>query len=304
MARPIPDSTSHSARCPRGRCGFTLIELLVTLAIISVLLALLLPAVQLARESARAGSCQNNLKQIVLALHKYHDSQLRLPMGSSRDVEGSWGFLLGLMPHLDNAAVLRLVDYSNDCCSEILRRQNAQPPQAEPASRFFPFLACPSDPNARRLHTSGGGTSYPCGRLYPGDYLGVSGNASFFGSSTTSGNGLLYSLSRVRLAEITDGTSNTLVVGERGIPSDLVLGWCICGGTDGDQYLGAEYPPATGHNAPWSDPLAQGFWSWHRGGVHFAFADGSVRRLSTTIDPRTYRALATRAGGEVILGNY
>jgi prepilin-type N-terminal cleavage/methylation domain-containing protein len=302
MARSIPDNTSCSARCPRGCCGFTLVELLVTLAIISVLLAMLLPAVQLARESARAGSCQNNLKQIGLALHKYHDLHLCLAMGSSRDIEGSWGFLLGLMPHLDNATARRLVDYSNDCCAEILLRQNAQPPQPEPASKFFPFLACPSDPNAHRLHTSGGGASYPCGKLYPGDYLGVSGNTSYFGSSTTSGNGLLYSRSHVRLAEVTDGTSTTLIAGERGIPSDLVLGWCICGGTDGDQYLGAEYPPATGHNAPWSDPLAQGFWSWHRG-VHFAFADGSVHRLTTTIDPRTYRALATRAGGEVV-ANY
>jgi len=295
-------SASHSVRqrCWRMR-GFTLVELLVVIAIIGILIAMLLPAVQWAREAARAARCKNNLKQIGLALQNYHDVHQSFPMGSSSETTGSWGFLMFLMPQLDNANVHKTVDFKNpDCCNEIMLRQNASPPQSDPASTLFSVLACSSDPNSQRLHISGGSISLPCGKLYPGSYLGVSGDVDFFGSGTTTGNGILFSLSSICLADILDGTSNTMAVGERGIPNDLVLGWVICGANELDQYLGAEYVPVRGRNAPWTDPIFQGFWSFHSGGAHFVFADGSVHFISSSIERTTYRALATRAGREVV----
>jgi prepilin-type N-terminal cleavage/methylation domain-containing protein len=291
----------HVRQRPLAKRAFTLVELLVVIAIIGVLVALLLPAVQWAREAARAARCKNNLKQIGLALQNYHDVHERFPMGSSSEATGSWGFLLFLMPQLGNTNVYKTVNFNNpDCCSEIMLRQGASPPQSDPASTFFRILACPSDPNSERLHTSGGSISLPCGKLYPGSYLGVSGDVDFAGSGTTTGNGILYSLSSICMADVLDGTSNTMIVGERGIPSDLVWGWVICGANELDQYLGAEYVPVPARNAPWTDPIFQGFWSWPRGGAHFVFADGSVHFISSSIDRTTYRALATRANREVV----
>ncbi|MCI0359770.1 MAG: DUF1559 domain-containing protein [Planctomycetaceae bacterium] len=271
------------------------------IAIIGILIAVMLPAVQWARESARAARCKNNLKQIGLALQNYHDVHERFPMGSSRDSNGSWGFLLFLMPQLDNVNAYRSVKFDiPDCCREIMLLQSASPPKPDPASTLFSVLVCSSDPNSNRQHTSGGSVSLPCGKLYPGSYLGVSGNEDFSGGGTTSGNGILYSLSNTRMGDIVDGASNTMIVGERGIPNDLVWGWVICGGTECDQYLAAAQPPVPARNAPWTDPISQGFWSWHAGGAHFVLADGSVRFINTSIDQTTYRALGTRAGREVI----
>jgi len=290
----------HVRQRTLAKRAFTLVELLVVIAIIGILIAILLPAVQWAREAARAMRCKNNLKQIGLALHNYHDVHGSFPMGSSSDTTGAWGFLMSLMPQLDNANVPKTVNFENpDCCNEIMLRQNASPAQPDPASTLFSVLACSSDPNSERLHVSGGSISLPCGKLYPGSYLGVSGDVNFFGSGTTTGNGILFSLSRIRMADILDGTSNTMIVGERGIPSDLVLGWVICGANELDQYLGAEYVPVPGRNAPWTDPVFQGFWSWHSGGAHFVFADGSVHFIRNSIDKTTYRALGTRANREV-----
>lgn len=288
-------------RCGRHGRGFTLVELLVAIAIIGILIAILLPAVQWAREAARSARCKNSLKQIGLALHNYHDVHEHFPMGSSSESTGAWGFLFFLMPQLDNANVPKMVNFSKpDCCREIMLKQGASPPQPEPASMLFRILGCPSDPHTERLHTSGGSISLPCGKLYPGSYLGISGDVNFFGGGTTTGNGILYSLSSIRTADILDGTSSTMIVGERGIPNDLVLGWVICGGTELDQYLGAQDVPVPGKNVPWTDPIFERFWSWHHGGAQFVFADGSVHFLANTIDRTTYRALATRGGREVV----
>lgn len=298
------------------RRGFTLIELLVVIAIIAVLVALLLPAVQQAREAARRTQCQNQLKQLGVALNNYHEALNCFPMGSRPASNGfSWGFSLSLLPYMEKAAVFETVDFNTNqtCCAWIKARQLAGQP--EPQSTPLPFYYCPSDPNSGKSLLSGPTGPQPssgdCGLLYPGNYLGVSGNnglatmsacfASTLGS--TNGNGLLFSLSSVKFRDITDGSSNTFAIGERGMPRDLTWGWIICGGNECEQYLSTRNGLIAPINASANDLNTLSFWSWHPGGAYFGFADGSVHFMSTTMSFQIYQALSTRNGDEV-LGEY
>jgi prepilin-type N-terminal cleavage/methylation domain-containing protein len=282
--------------------GFTLIELLVVIAIIAILIALLLPAVQQAREAARTTRCKNNMKQLGVALHNYHEQHGCFPMGSSPSQgAGSWGFTMFLMPQLDRVAVYDSVDFSNpNCCNEILRLQNATPPEADPSSIPYESLICPTDFNANRLLEHGTPNAFPCGDIYPGDYLGVSGDQDFSCNGTANGNGMLFTRSKTRFRDIRDGTTNTFILGERAIPNDLIYGWVICGGTECEQYASTERGLSPGEDGPWSAGIIERFWSWHAGGTHFLFSDGRVRFLSYSMDHQTYTALGTRAGGEVV----
>ena len=200
-----------------------------------------------------------------------------------------------------HAAVYNSVDFSNpSCCNEVLRLQSATPPQADPASIPYDMLMCPTDFNAQQILKHGTPGAYPCGDLYPGDYLGVSGDQDFNCSGTTTGNGLLFSASSTRFRDIRDGVSNTMIVGERAIPNDRIWGWVICGGTECEHYASTERGLSPGLDAPWTTGIVQRFWSWHHGGAHFLFADGRVRFLSYSLDHETYKNLSTRAGGEVL----
>ena len=151
-------------RVPTKR-GFTLIELLVVIAIIAILIALLLPAVQQAREAARRSQCQNHLKQIGIAIHNYHDISRCLPMGSSNPTSvGSWGMMLALLPQLDQSALFRTANTSNQsCCPELISVQSMNRPN--PADVSLAVLFCQSDPNENQLLTSGPPTSFTCGKL-------------------------------------------------------------------------------------------------------------------------------------------
>src|SRR6185369_1811313 len=265
----------------RSLRGFTLIELLVVIAIIGVLVALLLPAVQQAREAARRSQCQNNIKQLGLALHNHHDAHQIFPMGSRP--QPSWGFSMSLMPYLDNANVFSMTDFKNtSCCAEIIAAQKANPPKPDPASRKYQVLVCPSDMNGGKSLLSGPtgplSGSGDCGFLFPGNYLGVSGDkgvgySNCFNSTngTTNGTGMLYTLSRTRMRDVTDGSSNTLFVGERGLPNDLGWGWVICGGNECEQYISTETGMTMPRNAPTSALTGYDFWSWHPGGGYFLF---------------------------------
>ena len=297
------------------RRGFTLIELLVVIAIIAVLVALLLPAVQQAREAARRSRCQNQLKQMGLALNSYHEALNCLPPGSLRTAGSgnAWGFSLFLLPYMEQAAAFETVNFNTNqrCCLWIKAMQTMAPKSPEPQSIAFPFYYCPSDPNSGRSLLSGPSGPNPgsgdCGLLYPGNYLGSSGtigmstmSACFAtGTGTLSGNGVLYSDSRVRMRDITDGSSNTFAVGERGLPQDLGWGWILCGGTECEQYLNSKAGIISPMNAVSNDLITMSFWSWHPGGSYFLFADGSVHFLSQNISFQTYQALSTRNGDEV-----
>jgi prepilin-type N-terminal cleavage/methylation domain-containing protein/prepilin-type processing-associated H-X9-DG protein len=287
------------------RTGFTLIELLVVIAILAVLIGLLIPAVQKVREAAARMSCQNNLRQLGLGLHQYHDIHNTLPPG----VSGRRG--PGLLPGLSwHGRLLPFVE------QEALWRQTIEAyayddlivtvPPHNGMSTVVPVFGCPMDqrtktPQRRNL-------PYIRDMAYT-SYVGVLG----IDHQTT--NGVLYFNSAVALIHITDGTSNTLMVGERPPSADLNHGmWYTDQGFDGYAggiILGARerhsgrfskcpLGPYNFRPAKVTDPCSHfHFWSLHSGGGNFLLADGSVRFFGYGADS-VLPALATRDGGESV----
>ncbi len=297
--------------------GFTLVELLVVIAVIGILVSLLLPAVQSAREAARRMSCRNNLKQITLATHNYHDTYKVFPPGSVHSgppattgvpVPWSWGMMMLTMPFMEGSNVHDTVNMGTlNCGAEIISLQTAGKP--DPTSKLIPFLVCPSDPHGQKSLLSGPTGPLPlsgnAGWLFPGNYLGVAGDVDQTPGGClgiANSTGMYYDLSNSRFRDVLDGTSSTLAIGERGIPNDLGWGWLICGGTECEHFVSTEEGLAKGANLPTSLAIIQRFWSWHPGGAMFSMADGSVQFLSYNIDYNTYVALSTRAYGEVVGG--
>lgn len=286
------------------RRAFTLIELLVVIAIIGILVALTLAAVQRVRAAAARTECANNLKQIGLAMHQYHGSHRTFPPGVSyrdgRDPYPHMSWMTRLLPFIEQEAIW----------GEAQRAFAQEPfflkdPPHTALSRVIDLYTCPDDSR----------TSSPANRgtVQVGltSYLGVDGTDQF------TRDGTLYLDSQVRIADVTDGTSNTLSVGERPPSADLILGWWYAGwgqskNGSGDSVLGVRelntdvYGPGclpgpyhfgTGKFSNQCDAFH--FWSPHTGGAHFLFVDGSVHFLSYSANP-IMPALATRAGGEAV----
>ena len=202
--------------------GFTLIELLVAIAIIAVLVALLLPAVQSAREASRRTACKNNLKQYGLALHNYHDLHNTFPIGNHPLTFFTFQALV--LPQLGETAVYRMInfEYGGTC----FQLKAGLTRDQDPGSIVLSVNLCPSDVNTGMQNTNHIPTS---GVHIPTDYLGVSGSFALLHD------GVFFTGSRIRIGDITDGTSNTIMIGERGIPIDLEHGWPLCAaGTDND----------------------------------------------------------------------
>lgn len=280
----------HTWARPRG---FTLIELLVVIAIIAVLIALLLPAVQQAREAARRSQCKNNLKQIGLAMHNYHDNYRIFPIGNL--VGRSFTAQSYILPYIDQAPLYNKLNFNYpDYCF-----YNNVPSNNIYATKVLAY-SCPSDPLmpgvcTDQTQTLGQGDFY-----FTGSYFGVEGKA------WNDKSGMFYSTSLgvppVLMRDITDGTSNTIMMGERGAPSTLGTGWMLCaygsGDTgDTDNLLSTSVglspgKPDGNHNGH--------FWSYHVGGSHFAMADGAVRFLSDNISFSLLQNLSTKSGGEVV----
>jgi prepilin-type N-terminal cleavage/methylation domain-containing protein/prepilin-type processing-associated H-X9-DG protein len=289
---PMPE---HNKPIRRSPAGFTLIELLVVIAIIAILIALLLPAVQQAREAARRTQCRNNLMQLGLALHNYDMSFEMLPPGTvnaTGPIENvpsgyhmSW--VVQLLPMMEQSHMFRTVDFSVSAYDEA---------NAPVRSSQIATLSCPSDykPN------------YSIDQV--GNVVASNYAASFGGDDASindSNNGLLFLNSSMTFGQISDGATNTIMVGEKINPRDTSdLGWmsgtsatlrntgvAVNQGWDVVKYFTPTMTtPTTAPNAT----ATGGFSSLHFGGANFLLADGSVRSISERIDTKLYSYLGNR----------
>ncbi len=302
----------------KRRSGFTLVELLVVIAIIGILVALLLPAIQMAREAARRSSCSNNMKQIGLGLHMYHDTFQRLPAGwrGYDPSNGSpfwfgvpgWAWSASILPHMEQTAL-----YGDSVHFEL---PVADAANADARLSQIKIYRCPTDIGSGVFDLQGGGPSVGSAVPFPikmatGNYIGVFGTVDFHivcNPSSPSFNGCegdgVFMLNRqFRIADILDGLSTTLVVGERNsklAPSTWV--GVVTGGQHGVARVAgvASYPP---NSTDTPAHYFHNFSSFHPAGTNFLSADGSVHLVAETIDLPLYHALCTRAAGDVV-GKY
>ena len=307
--------------------GFTLIELLVVIAIIAILIALLLPAVQQAREAARRTQCRNNLKQVGLAFHNYHDVHGSFPPGyiarsvtaldpASADTGPGFAWGAMLLPMLDQGPLYNQIE---------LNANADTPHNISVGQEFLTVFRCPTDTATERFTVDNGSTQF---EIASANYVGVFG----YGSVTMApGNpdpqGLLFRNSNSRFRDIIDGSSSTMLVGERthqhrfnrsmpsvaadstwfaafpgvfrsagmGMMPDEGPGSLILG------HVGQQMPSGmTMHHPPNTTNHIVNFSSLHEGGIHFLMADGSVHFLSENVDYNTFRWLGQVNDGNVI----
>jgi prepilin-type N-terminal cleavage/methylation domain-containing protein len=318
-------------RLAKSKSGFTLIELLVVIAIIAVLIALLVPAVQKVREAAARAQCQNNMKQVVLGLHAYHDVYKALPMGQFNKLHTEptappaqlatyerigWAALI--MPYIEQGALLTKVRADAKANSNYTLFQQS-------CANVVPTYICPTDPNGGR--TPGvGNVAGGANEGFHTNYVGCAGNTIFSSPSTdgTQMNGVLFPLSKVRLTDISDGTSNQLMVSEL-LLSSVAAGddrrGRIWNAWQGETLFSTVYPPNTtvadscfscpttaNPKAPCTaigsgDGAVQSARSLHTGGLNAALGDGSVRFISTGVDTTAWSRLGARSDGNVVNSN-
>ena len=288
------------------RPGYTLVEVLVVIALIAVLIGLVLPAVQKVRAAAARAQCSNNLKQLALALHAYHTPAESLPPGLCVTMLGGRYPYLGwpaqLLPYIEQDALWSQAEAAFRTDPDPLKFYG-HPAHERLLGTVVRLFNCPADPRLPGPVTVHG---HPIAFT---SYLGVEG------IDQERRDGTLALDSRVRLTDIRDGTSNTLLLGERPPSANFRFGWWYRGWGQrkegsAEMVLGVRELNASQPSCPFEPShFQQGrydnqcsmlhFWSPHSGGAHFALADGSVRFLRYSADP-IMPALATRAGGEAV----
>lgn len=294
MHRPLPNigaSTfrSETRRDPRHACGFTILELLVCMGIISLLAALLLPAIGSSREAARRITCANNLHQIGIALSSYHESHESLPIGWQWEASGqsAYGWSVALLPYLEQRELYRLTDRNDPLDSPLNETARGQA-----VSGFL----CPSDITTPLFTLNSEETAYtasvPLLTLPTANYVAVFGTLEADdGFPAPKGDGPFLEGESVRWQDLDNGLSHTLLVGERTmarVPSTW-LGIDVRGEDAACRLVGSAI---TAPNCKHCDECE--FDSRHPGGSLFLWADGHVALLEETVDTATYRQMASR----------
>lgn len=313
------------------RDAFTLIELLVVITIIGILIALLLPAVQAAREAARRAKCTNNLKQIGLALQSYHEAVGSFPPGNIQHTAGNCpgmaepaasysthfgNWMIAILPYIEQNSLFNAYDKSNN------NESAANRPVRE---MMVAAYVCPSDYTAEGPIVPASGPAAATGAMYaPGSYRTVSGRSDDGMNYLDSE--MMYDYDRKSrgaihvvgvwgygcetIAHVRDGTSNTLMVGEyatstnpgrRAFWAYSFAYYSMSGAAAQERTLWGDYDRCVEAGGPGGDnPCKRGWGSFHPGGLHFAICDGSVRFINSSIDMNMFADLATIAGGEAV----
>ncbi len=331
------------------RRGFTLVELLVVIAIIGMLVGLLLPAVQAARESAARSQCSNNLKQIGLALHQYHDAKKVFPPGyvdlnnnplltPDSDVGPGWGWASMILPNMEQQNLFNQINFSQPV---------GMGANAAVSLVNLPNFQCPSDPYQEPVPVYDSTFSVPIAKVAHANYVGCDGWLECFNGATGNivpgfgddaildgfygpgARGVFWRNSHTRIADVKDGTSNTILAGERSSNhSPSTWTGAVAGGRcpawmatipiapnsppPSPAYDNADFGEAfvlshgnythvPNADIPIFDPDT--FYSFHPNGCNFLLCDGSGRFINYGIDGYVYQALCTTAAGDSVLGN-